>query len=203
MKKALLGTGVAALALVAVSVAVWRVADDGSRSQAALVTTKDGNVIKSASGAYSLSVGDAGIVLQGPAGSVRLHADGISASTGSATVELSGKSVDVTADGPLGIRAGTQVGVAAGTSVLVSSSGALELRSSGATTIDAGAALNASAGGALSAVGSGGASIRGSILRLNCASGGVPVARRGDFVVVGPEGSQAPIQVGSPTVLSC
>ncbi len=165
MKKLLLGLGVVVLAALG-SVAAWKLVDDSGREGALTLSTTPqlapltpAPSMKSPNGDYSIVVGNSGITLSGPNGSVELDGGGI-------LVKSSGNTVSVTP-------------------------GAIDI-SSAAT-----------------------ASVRGSIVRLGCSSGGQPVARMGSPVQVngtvslGPNGGTAPvvstgtITQGSPTLFAC
>lgn len=64
-------------------------------------------------------------------------------------------------------------------------------------------AIEVEAGATLDLKASAAATVRGATLRLNCASGGTQLARRGDLVQVNPTSGAGPIMQGSPTVFAC
>jgi hypothetical protein len=124
-------------------------------------------------------VRDDGIFLTGPAGSVALQKAGVvvDVAKGNVSVKTGAMTIEVPAD--LTIKADRNLTLEAGASAT--------LKTAGTATVQASAAT----------------SVKGSMVQLNCASGGRAVARQGDLVNVPGTPGNFPILQGAPTVLAC
>lgn len=90
VKKLVLGLGLAVLA-IAGPVVAWQLADGDRRAGA--FSEKD-TVFRSPNEQYVLAVGDEGIVLQGPSGSVELREDGVLVKSGESFVHVKPKAIE-------------------------------------------------------------------------------------------------------------
>ncbi len=90
MKKLLVVAGIVVLAAGA-SLVAWRLVDDDTREQGALITRAPSNVLTSPNGDFSLTVQDSGIVMKGPSSSVELDPAGLLVkSSGSLSIQGGG-----------------------------------------------------------------------------------------------------------------
>jgi hypothetical protein len=165
------------LAAVLVGVGVWAVADDDGRRAGALEEGSAG--LKSPNGEYTLAVGDDGIFLTGPAGSVALNKAGVVVDVGKGNVSVKTGAMTIEVPADLTVKAGRNLTLEAGATAI--------LKAAGTATVQASATT----------------SVRGSVVQLNCASGGRPVARQNDLVNVPGTPGTFPIMQGAPTVLAC
>jgi hypothetical protein len=165
------------LAAVLVGGAVWAVADGDERRAGAL--DERGAGLTSPNGEYSLAVRDDGIYLNGPAGSVALSKAGVvvDVAKGNVSVKTGAMTIEVPDD--LSIKAGRNLTLEAGATAILKAAATATVQASGAT------------------------SVKGSVVQLNCASGGRPVARQNDLVNVPAAPGTFPILQGAPTVLAC
>lgn len=96
MKKALIAAVIVALAAGG-SLAAWRLLDDDSRREGALV--RSSNVLTSPNGDFTLAVEDTGIVMKGLGSSIELTPGGLTVKS-AAVLSIHGSSA-VTVQGPL------------------------------------------------------------------------------------------------------
>lgn len=102
VKKLLLGLGVVTLAAVG-SVAAWRLVDDSGREGALTLSTtpqltipsKTAPSMRSPNGDYSVVVGNSGITLSGPSGSIEIDGGGVLVKSSSNTVEITPGAIDI------------------------------------------------------------------------------------------------------------